>query len=273
MAWVIKAGSSGSDGPGAAAVLKLTDFVAEARAVVLEARKEAARIVGEATSKVEQAAQAASERGYQEGFARGRNDGYADGRQAGSRQGLEASAEVAAEALSVARRIAEELASQRTELLEQARRELLEFALAVAERIVGHVAARDLTAAQTNLVRALEMAGFAPSIIVKVNPGQLRALREHCRQATEALAIKGRVELVGDESVRPGGVKLLTGSGQIDATVQTQLAHIVDTLVGASGLAGDVPSGVVEGRYESDAAGEARPGVSRNQAGKDHESL
>ncbi|MCJ7543238.1 MAG: hypothetical protein MUP47_01525 [Phycisphaerae bacterium] len=259
MAHVIKAGKDSADAPQAAAVLKLTDFLAEARAVVLEARKEAARILAEAAAKADQAAQAASARGYEEGFARGRNDGYAEGRSAGSRQGLEACAGEAAEALSVAQRLAEELASQRAELLEESRRELLEFALAVAERIVGRVAVRDIAAAQGNLVKALEMAGFARAITVKVNPAQLHALREHCRQAVEALAMKGHVELVGDEAIRPGGVKLLTGGGQIDATVEGQLAHIVEVLVGRSAPAEAAPCDQVPGGYESHPAGDADP--------------
>ncbi len=186
------------------AVLRLTDFVAEARAVVLEARKEAARIVAEARGKAEQIEQAATQHGYQEGFARGRNDGYSDGQQAGSRQGLEVSAGAAAQALSCAQRVAEELGAARSELVEQARQELLDLALAIAERIVGTVATRDVAAAQANLVKVLEMAGYAKAITIKVNPDQLQALREHCHKAVEALAIKGRVELVADETHQPG---------------------------------------------------------------------
>jgi flagellar assembly protein FliH len=242
MARVIKAENQ-SDASAGGTVLRLTDFVAEARAVVLEARKEAARIVAEARAKAEQAEQAAAGRGYEEGFARGRNDGYTDGCQAGSRQGLEASAGAAGGALSCAQRIAEELTAARGELLEQARRELLDLAVAVAERVVGVVAARDVAAAQANLVKVLEMAGYAKAITIKVNPLQLQALREHCRQAVEALAIKGRVELVGDPSISPGGVKLLTGGGQIDATIETQLAYVVEALVG--------PAMTDMGRYES----------------------
>jgi flagellar biosynthesis/type III secretory pathway protein FliH len=269
MAQVIKAAKDAADPPSAAAVLKLTDFVTEARAVVLEARKEAARIVAEATAKAEQTTTAAAERGYQEGFARGQNDGYADGQRVGSRQGLEASTEAAADALSIARRIAEELATRREELTEQARRELLEFALAVAERIVGRVAARDVAAAQGNLVKALEMAGFARTITVKVNPAQLASLREHCRQAAEALAIKGRVELVADATIRPGGVKLLTDSGQIDATVEGQLAHIAETLLGSSAAS------QAQGSYRSQASGDPEGSAVRTPAtaGEDHERV
>jgi len=248
MARVIKAENQ-ANAPTDGAVLRLTDFVAEARVVVLEARKEAARIVAEARAKAEQAEQAAARRGYEEGFARGRNDGYTDGCQAGTRQGMEASAGAAGGALSCAQRIAEELAAARDGLVEQARRELLDLAVAMAERVVGVVAARDVAAAQANLVKVLEMAGYAKAITIKVNPRQLQAMREHCHQAVEALAIKGRVELVGDPSISPGGVKLLAGGGQIDATIEGQLAYIIEALVG--------PATTDMGRYESHSREEA----------------
>jgi flagellar assembly protein FliH len=250
MARIIKAGQD-VDGT-TMAVLNLTDFVAEARAVVLEARKEAARIVAEARAKAEQIEQASAQNGYQEGFARGRNDGYADGQQAGSRQGLEVSTGAATQALSCAQRIAEELSAARGELVEQARRELLALALAVAERIVGAVAASNIAAAQANLVKALEMAGYAKAITIKVNPDQLQALREHCGQAVDALAIKGRVELVADHNVSPGGVKVLTGAGQIDATVETQLTRVVETLLGSTAATDGAGHYEPHRRHESD---------------------
>jgi len=229
MAQVIKLGRGSQ--AGAAAVLKLTDFMAEARAAVLEARKEAARIVAEAHTKAEQAEREAANRGYEEGFARGMNDGYADGERSGSQEGLASSASQACQALGCAAQIAEELAAARDELLCQARSEMLEFALAVAAKIVRRVAATDLSAAQENLAKALAMAGYAGQIIVKVNPDQLSALQEHCREMVESLTIKGKVKLVADNRISPGGVTVLTEKGQIDATIETQLARVAKVLV------------------------------------------
>ena len=270
MAGVIKPAAN-ADPSADSAVLRLTDFVAEARGAVLEARKEAARIVTEARAKAEQTERAAAERGYQEGFARGRHDGYADGQRAGSQQGMEQSAGAAAQALSCAQRIAEELAAAKAELLDQARRELLEFALQVARRIVGAVAARDVTVAQTNLDRVLEMAGVAKAVTVQVNPGQLQALRERCRQSVEELALKGRVQLVGDARLSPGGARLLTGSGQIDATIETQLANVVQALVGED------PSTTPPGRYEPQELNETHPArppaCEDSAAADDHERV
>ena len=55
------------------------------------------------------------------------------------------------------------------------------------------------------------------------------------------------------------GVKLLTGGGQIDATVEGQLAHIVEVLVGRSAPAEAAPCDQVSGGYESHPAGDAEP--------------
>jgi hypothetical protein len=40
------------------------------------------------------------------------------------------------------------------------------------------------------------------------------------------------VKLAGDQQVGPGGVKLSTRNGQVDATIETQLANVARMLTG-----------------------------------------
>ena len=83
MARIIKSESlKGSQAPAQAA-LSLEGFATEARQVVLDARKEAARIVAEARGQADAAARAAGEKGYAEGLTRGQADGFEEGRNAG----------------------------------------------------------------------------------------------------------------------------------------------------------------------------------------------
>ncbi len=246
---------------GAAAVLKLTDFMEEARAVVLDARKEAARITTQARAKAEQGEREAAERGYEEGFARGRSDGHAEGRRDGSREALANASSQACDALSCATQVSEGLIAAKNTALQDARDEVLDLALAVAERIVGRVAARDIAAARENLAKALSMASCSRRITVKVNPSQLAALRTHCREIVESLAIKGKVSLDADEQVGAGGVRVFTDNGQIDATIETQLSRVVDALVGVGdensthdSRAGRDGNAAAEGQFFSSAA-------------------
>lgn len=224
MAQVIKADATESaDGPRAV-VLKLADFAAEARTIILEARKDAARILAEANAKAEKVLAEAAEKGYQKGFARGQNDGYADGQQQATGQ---AGQDFSAELAELVRKATREMAAARAGVP----RQMLAFALELAEKIVGRVAATNVQAARTNLAKVLELAGGYDQVTLLVNPMQLTQLRSHCRQIVEAFAFRGEVNLVADEGVKPGGVKLVSGQGQIDATIATQLGTVVDALL------------------------------------------
>jgi hypothetical protein len=51
-------------------------------------------------------------------------------------------------------------------------------------------------------------------------------------ELAESLNCAGKVRLVGDETISPGGAKLQTAGGEIDATIETQLSNVVEALVG-----------------------------------------
>jgi len=261
MTRIIKAECMNETASPRAVLLNLRDFAEEARAVVLDARKQAAKVLGDARAKADGVKRQSADQGYSEGFARGQNDGYADGRKQAQDEGRQKVAADFSGLLELGRRIVQELSAARAELMDQAARQMLEFAIELAEKIVGRVAATDIQAAKTNLAKAMALVGRNAEVVVKVNPRQLEQLREHCAELAEALHLRGVVRLAGDERISPGGVKILSG-GQIDATIETQLANVVEALVGQ----GEPPDGkpasppeddkqLLTGRWESDVTG------------------
>lgn len=222
---------SASDEPAQASVLNLVDLAAEAQTAVLEARKDAARIVAQARQRAAEMEEQASQRGYEEGLSRGRNEGYADGRSEALAEARQQLAMESAALAELARKIIRELTAARADVAQQARRQALDFALEVAEAIVGHVALRDVAAAHANLQRILETAHLGGDILIKVNPGQLAALQSQCRELVASLNC-GQVRLAADDRIGPGGVKLLSGQGEIDATIETQVRNVLEALQG-----------------------------------------
>ena len=109
---------------------------------------------------------------------------------------------------------------------------MLDFALELAAKIVGRIAAEGATAARENLRKALELAEASAAVCVKVNPAQLAGLNLCLPELLEALGRSGEVRMVGDEAVSPGGVKVQTDCGEIDATIETQWANVVEALLG-----------------------------------------
>lgn len=235
MTRVIKAEQLNAEAPPRAVLLNLRDFLDEARTVVLDARKEAARILTDARADAQAARRQAAEQGYAEGFARGQNDGYSDGRGKAQDEGRERIAADSAALARLAATIVEELSAARADLMHRARCQMLDFAMELAEKIVGRVAVTDIAAARANLAKALELSCRSGQVVVCVNPAQLDQLREHFAELVEALHLRGVVRLVSDPQISPGGVKLLSQGGAIDATIETQLANVVEALVGAKG--------------------------------------
>lgn len=265
MARVIKGDGAGDAAPHPA-VMNLADIAAEARGIVVEARNEAARIVGDARAQAAAAAQAAAEHAYAEGFACGRDDGYAEGYRRGRNEARDAFAARAEELTAQARQVVQELAAARAELLHQARCDLLQFALELAERIVGRIAATDIAAARANLQKVLELAGSAGRVSVKVHPSQLDRLREDLPELVEALGFTGQVVLAGDGRISPGGVKLLTAQGQIDATVETQLANVAEALLGRPDVRTSARQAASDGSGKSRGESESERGESERES-------
>jgi flagellar assembly protein FliH len=235
MARVIKAEEVNTVGAAKAAVLNLKDLAAQARQIVLDARREAAGMLARTRAQAKETRQEAARAGRAQGFEEGRAQGLAQGLQeAGALAQSQADAQ-SAELAALAKKIVEELASAREQQQARMQRDMLEFSLQLAAKIVGQVAVSDIAAARGNLTKVLELAGQNSEIVVKVNPGQLRRLREHYNELVEALGLTGQMKLVGDDEISPGGVKLVSRSGEIDATIETQLANVAQSLVGGIG--------------------------------------
>ena len=228
MATIIKADSM----QGAPRVLSLAELAARAQSEVLDARREAARILQEAKDRAAALTEEASRRGEADGFAKGHSDGYEAGRVAGHREAGERFLQESQPLEAMVRAAVEEIAAARQQLIQQAKSELLEVALAAAEKIVGAAALAGIEAAKANLQRVIEMAPVNGRCSVKVNPAQLEQLREQAGHLLAGLHTGGQFVLEADESVSPGGVKLVSRHGEIDATIQTQLQAVVEAMRG-----------------------------------------
>ncbi len=230
MAHIIKANQIEEPPPEA---LRLEDLVRQADEGLADAQAQATKILVAARRQGHELSLRAEEKGYREGFTRGRKEGFAEGERR-AHQAIERKLQQqTTELLAQARRVVAELTDARANLLNSARDEMLRFALELAERIVGHIAVADSQVARQNLAKALELADATGRICIRVNPSQLQLLQKYGRELTETLAMDGHIELTADETIAPGGVKLTTRSGQIDATIQTQLDNVAEALLGA----------------------------------------
>jgi flagellar assembly protein FliH len=150
----------------------------------------------------------------------------AEARQAGRNEG-EAAARRAAEAdlrpvIDRLARSIEELASLRPAALAQAEANLLKLALAIARRVLHRELSIDPEAVEGLVRVALEKVRVEEVRRVRVDPAHAAALKA----ALERLPGARGIEIQADPRLERGGVVLETGRGNLDASVDTQLAEI-----------------------------------------------
>ena len=220
---------------GAHPVMKLVDIARQVNEVILDARKTAARIRTEARANAEIAKKQARNQGYDDGFAEGRARGVEDGAREGGDQAQARIEDESKQLADVARAILTGLDEAGDRPYQLAADEVLAFVIELSTKIIGRLARTDISVARTNLIKAMKLAHVDGEIIVSVNPGQLQELSRDFAEFVEVIDASDRARLVGDGQVAPGGVKITTARGVIDATVETQLDKVSSALA-AGGL-------------------------------------
>lgn len=180
------------------------------QAILDAARSEAETLLAGAGAQVEAAVAAGREEGYREGMV----------------QGLAEAGAAAAAFAEGARGL--ELVAER--LREDAVREATALAVEVAARVLrAELAARPERVA--DVVRgAIRRAADRSALVTRVNPRDLAACRAAAPAIMEEMGGIARLDVVDDPRVSPGSCLLETSAGDVDATVESQLARILEAL-------------------------------------------
>lgn len=233
MSTVIKAGQGGALLRSLSRV-DLADHLAEARAVVERARREAEGILAAARQAAEKTKSAAYGSGYDVGYPQG----IEEGRKAGHEQALrEASERFATEqsgliaAMSAA--LSEFDAIKRDVRLE-AERHLLEFAVRAACKLTFEIGGLHREAAMENVQRAIRTVGSKTDLTICVHPSDAAALETFAEAVLRQAAGSPHVRIAADESLAPGGCRVTAGNCEIDATLETQTAQLAAVLLGGA---------------------------------------
>jgi len=211
----------------------LGDIAVEAKAILEQARRQAERMLADAAAECQRLGEQARQAGYQAGLAAGAEEGRDLGRQDATRK-FEQQLARAGRALAEA---AEQLAARKARMLAEARQDLVRLALAVAEKVLRRELAADPDACARAVEAAVELAGRASRLTIRVNPADLELVRSVAPQLVARLAGQAEVQVVADEQVENGGCRLAafreTGQpSEIDATIRTQLDRLAAELLG-----------------------------------------
>ena len=207
------------------------DLREQAEAVLQEARAEARRIVDEARSRAEALAAESEPRGYAEGKQRGLGEGRAEGRRLGHEEAISELRSRLDQLIPAWTEALESFEAQRKDVLLAAREDILEFALTMGGKITHRVIETDPEVVTAQVAEALALVADASAVTVSVNPKDRTLVEKVLGEIVEKIGTCTHVDLREDDEISPGGCVLATGKGRIDATIDRQIARIVDTLL------------------------------------------
>jgi flagellar assembly protein FliH len=231
MSTIIKAGQSGP-------LLKrlrtvdLADHLAEAKAVIAEAKRHAARIVLDAQRQSEQTLAEAKESGHRAGY----ESGYAEGTKAGNdsayKDSIEQFNQRHVDVVAAMQKAVSDIDEMKEDLRISAQKDLLDFAVATASKLTFAIGQLHRESAQANLRRALDLVDSKTDLVIQVNPRDVASIETFADSVSKVVGASRALTIVEDDSIAPGGCKVERWLTEIDATLETQVSEMVSLLVG-----------------------------------------
>ena len=157
-------------------------------------------------------------------------EAFAEGLERGHKAGLKKFEDSVGEAGQVLKIAGEELKAARQAYLDDMEPRLAQLASAIAAKILGREAELGEDLVKNCARTALEFVVDLERVTLKVNPGDLDAIREHKVKLLDEFDGLGRLEIVADESIEPGGCIAVSDRLHVDAQWETQIKQILDRL-------------------------------------------
>lgn len=123
-----------------------------------------------------------------------------------------------------------DMEAQREELLQSSEETLVRIAVAVARKIVGDAIAVDETIVLEAVRRALNQVADRESVVIRVNPDDLRIVRDQKAEWLQMIEGAHGLEVHEDERIRRGGCLVETESGNVEAQIEKQLQTLEKSL-------------------------------------------
>jgi len=139
--------------------------------------------------------------------------------------------EQVSEAVASFASMVDNIAAQRADLLKTAEEAVVRLAVAVARRIVGDAIRVDEETVLETVRRALRHVQEKERLVVRVNPEDLRIVREHRSEWLSIVEGSGSLDIEEDERIRRGGCLVETEAGNVEAQVERQVQTVEKALV------------------------------------------
>jgi|GEM_PF-893620 len=203
----------------------------QARGILTQAQKQAEDLLAAAQTE----AQALKSTAHLQGVADGKRDGIAqglaEGKKTGHDQAIAEHKDKFTTTMNALQKAANEFESQRGELQAQGLRSVIELSAAIARRITRRQAEIDPEVLIANLEGAMKLVCHWTDARIAVSQRDLAVLKLEMPNLKLKWPQLAHVELVEDAALTPGGCRLFTAAGSIDADLEAQLDRVIEQVL------------------------------------------
>ncbi len=213
---------------------KKAEADAEARKNLEMARESAKSITDAARAEADAIKKAAQleieswrDKAYKEGFAIGEEKGIASGEE----QGLHEARLDWQNLMKESEMLINELQTSRIGVLKASEEEMLRLVIAFAKSVikVEPVAQPDIIL--KNIDQAINKIADVDKIVMRINMRDKAMCQAHKDAFMAKLSTVAELKIIEDPTLTPGGIKIETGVGTIDATIESQAAELEKALI------------------------------------------
>lgn len=217
--------------PAAVSTFSMADIEKQAKLILLGAKVRAERLLVAAQEEAERIKREARA----EALVEGREEGLAQGMELGRQQGKDAALaeqrQQLVELVGALTRGVQELDGARLALEAEAKTAVIRLAIAIAERVTKRLGVVEPQVAVANVDEALRLVVRSADVRIAVHPSQKGMLAEVLPRIQAKWPALKHVDLIADSSLAPGGCRVYSGGGEVDADLDLQLARIAEELV------------------------------------------
>ena len=217
--------------PASLQPFSMKDVEEAARGILLRARRQAEQLLAAAQQEGEALKEQARADGTREGFEQGFAEGAQQGAESGRQQAMEEHRAQLADAVRSLTTAAAELDARRHELETEALREVVSLSAAIARRVTKRQGLIDNEVLAANLSEAMRLAVGAADVRLAFHPEQRKTLEAALPLLRIEWPSLRHVELVEDATLSPGGCRVFTRGGRVDADLGEQLDRVIDELM------------------------------------------
>ena len=209
----------------------LNDIAEEARRIIADAHAQSHHLLTEtaqqARADAQQTCALAQKQGHETGLAEGRTAGHQQALQEARQQFAQQSKQT----IELLQNVLAHFDQVKQQIVWQAEQNSVALALAIAEKIVKKTGLLSRDVSVENVKAALDLVNQTTDLVIRVSPQDLENLQRFADDHENAFGRYDSLTIEADENIEPGGCRIFTQQGEIDARLDAQIARIADELM------------------------------------------